>query len=66
MRAALYVKSQAKDKKGKVIKECYFDNVHLVKGKLTRYEGNFFNNSSTTSFTVSDTELDESKYSKTF
>lgn len=62
----LHVKSQAKDKKGKVIKECNFDNVHLVKGKLTRYEGNFFNNSSTTSFTVSDTALDESKYSKTF
>lgn len=62
----LHVKSQAKDKKGKVIKECNFDNVHLVKGKLTRYEGNFFNNSSTTSFTVSNTELDESKYSKTF
>lgn len=62
----LHVKSQAKDKKGKVIKESNFDNVHLVKGKLTRYEGNFFNNSSTTSFTVSNTELDESKYSKTF
>ena len=62
----LHVKSQAKDKKGKVIKECNFDNVHLVKGKLTRYEGNFFNNSSTSSFTVSDTALDESKYSKTF
>lgn len=62
----LHVKSQAKDKNGKVIKECNFDNVHLVKGKLTRYEGNFFNNSSTTSFTVSDTALDESKYSKTF
>lgn len=62
----LHVKSQAKDKKGKVIKECNFDNVHLVKGKLTRYEGNFFNNSSTSSFTVSDTALTESGYSKTF
>ena len=49
----VHAKSQAKDKNGKVIKECNFTDVHLVKGKQTCYEGNFFDNTSSASFTVS-------------
>lgn len=62
----IHAKSQAKDKNGKVIKECYFTDVHLVKGKQTCYEGNFFDNTSSSSFTVSGASLDDSGFSKHF
>ena len=62
----IHAKSQAKDKNGKVIKECNFTDVHLVKGKQTCYEGNFFNNTSSSSFTVSGASLDDSGFSKHF
>ena len=55
-------KRQAKDKNGKVIKECNFTDVHLVKGKQTCYEGNFFDNTSSSSFTVSGCLLYTSKF----
>ena len=62
----IHAKSQAKDKNGKVIKECNFTDVHLVKGKQTCYEGNFFDNTSSSSFTVSGASLDDSGFSKHF
>lgn len=62
----IHAKSQAKDKNGKVIKECNFTDVHLVKGKKTCYEGNFFDNTSSSSFTVSNASLDDSGFSKHF
>ena len=62
----IHAKSQAKDKNGKVIKECNFTDVHLVKGKQTCYEGNFFDNASSSSFTVSNASLDDSGFSKHF
>lgn len=62
----IHAKSQAKDKNGKVIKECNFTDVHLVKGKQTCYEGNFFDNTSSSSFTVSNASLDDSGFSKHF
>lgn len=62
----IHAKSQAKDKNGKVIKECNFTDVHLVKGKHTCYEGNFFDNTSSSSFTVSGASLDDSGFSKHF
>lgn len=62
----IHAKSQAKDKNGKVIKECNFTDVHLVKGKQTCYEGNFFDNTSSSSFTVSGASLDDSGFSKQF
>lgn len=62
----IHAKSQAKDKDGKVIKECNFTDVHLVKGKQTCYEGNFFDNTSSSSFTVSGASLDDSGFSKHF
>ena len=62
----IHAKSQAKDKNGKVIKECNFTDVHLVKGKQTCYEGNFFDNTSSASFTVSNASLDDSGFSKQF
>ena len=62
----IHAKSQAKDKNGKVIKECNFTDVHLVKGKQTCYEGNFFDNASSSSFTVSGASLDDSGFSKHF
>lgn len=62
----VHAKSQAKDKNGKVIKECNFTDVHLVKGKQTCYEGNFFDNTSSSSFTVSGASLDDSGFSKHF
>ena len=62
----VHAKSQAKDKNGKVIKECNFTDVHLVKGKQTCYEGNFFDNTSSASFTVSNASLDDSGFSKQF
>ena len=62
----IHAKSQAKDKNGKVIKECNFTDVHLVKGKQTCYEGNFFDNTSSASFTVSNASLDDSGFSKHF
>ena len=62
----VHAKSQAKDKNGKVIKECNFTDVHLVKGKQTCYEGNFFDNTSSASFTVSNASLDDSGFSKHF
>ena len=62
----IHAKSQAKDKNGKVIKECNFTDVHLVKGKQTCYEGNFFDNVSSSSFTVSNASLDDSGFSKHF
>ena len=62
----IHAKSQAKDKNGKVIKECNFTDVHLVKGKQTCYEGNFFDNMSSSSFTVSGASLDDSGFSKHF
>ena len=62
----IHAKSQAKDKNGKVIKECNFTDVHLVKGKQTCYEGNFFDNTTSSSFTVSGASLDDSGFSKHF
>lgn len=62
----VHAKAQAKDKDGKVIKECNFTDVHLVKGKQTCYEGNFFDNKSSSSFTVSSASLDDSGFSKKF
>lgn len=62
----IHAKSQAKDKNSKVIKECNFTDVHLVKGKQTCYEGNFFDNTSSSSFTVSGASLDDSGFSKHF
>ena len=62
----IHVKSQAKDKNGKVIKECNFTDVHLVKGKKTIYKGNFFNNTSSTAFTVTSAQFGDSGYSKKF
>ncbi len=62
----IHVKSQAKDKNGKVIKECNFTDVHLVKGKQTRYSGNFFNNTSSATFTVTSAQFGDSGYSKDF
>lgn len=62
----IHAKSQAKDKNGKVIKECNFTDVHLVKGKQTCYEGYFFDNTSSSSFTVSNASLDDSGFSKHF
>lgn len=62
----IHAKSQAKDKNGKVIKECNFTDVHLVKGKQTCYEGNFLDNTSSSSFTVSGASLDDSGFSKHF
>ena len=62
----IHAKSQAKDKNGKVIKECNFTDVHLVKGKQTCYEGNFCDNASSSSFTVSNASLDDSGFSKHF
>ena len=62
----IHAKSQAKDKNGKVIKECNFTDVHLVKGKQTCYEGNFFDNTISSSFTVSGASLDDSGFSKHF
>ena len=43
-----------------------FTDVHLVKGKQTCYEGNFFDNTSSASFTVSNASLDDSGFSKQF
>ena len=43
-----------------------FTDVHLVKGKQTCYEGNFFDNTSSSSFTVSGASLDDSGFSKQF
>ena len=62
----IHAKSQAKDKNGKVIKECNFTDVHLVKGKQTCYEGNFFDNTSSSSLTVFGASLDDSGFSKQF
>ena len=62
----IHVKSLAKDKNGKVIKECNFTDVHLVKGKKTTYKGNFFTNTSSTAFTVTSAPFGDSGYSKDF
>lgn len=62
----IHVKSQAKDQNGKVIKECNFTDVHLVKGKQTKYKGNFFDNTSSAAFTVTSAPFDDSGYSKDF
>lgn len=43
-----------------------FTDVHLVKDKQTCYEGNFFDNTSSSSFTVSGASLDDSGFSKQF
>lgn len=62
----VHVRSQAKDKNGKVIKECNFTDVHLVKGKQTKYSGNFFDYTSSAAFTVTSAPFDDSGYSKDF
>lgn len=43
-----------------------FTDVHLVKDKQTCYEGNFFDNTSSSSFTVSGASLDDCGFSKHF
>lgn len=62
----LQVDAVMKDNKGQVMKNLHFDNVHLVKGRLTRYTGLIFTKSNTIDFEVTTPTMEESEYSKNF
>ncbi len=62
----LTVDAEAIDKDGKVVRSLHFDDVHLVKGKLTIYKGSVFTTNNTADFTVETPTMEESSYSKEF
>lgn len=62
----LSVTAQAKDKEGKIIRECKFDNVHLEIGKYTNYTGAVFTNDNSISFEISNPDWEDSEYSQSF
>lgn len=58
--------TKAVDISGNTMKECAFDNVHLVKGKITTYSGPFFQVTTSTAFSIEDAKIADSGYGKTF
>lgn len=62
----LKITATSKDKNGKEIKTCTFDNVHLVLGKMTKYTGPIFTYPDGMSFTVANPTLEDSGYGKNF
>ena len=62
----LQVDAVVKDKDGKVMRNLHFENVHLEKGRVTRYSGKVFTKSDNIDFIVTYPTMEESKYSQTF
>lgn len=62
----LHVTAESKDKEGKVIKTCSFDNVHLVIGKKTIYTGPIYTYQNGMSFSISEPTMPKSDYGKIF
>lgn len=62
----LHVTAESKDKEGKAIKTCNFDNVHLVIGKKTIYTGPLYTYQNGMSFSISEPTMPKSDYGKVF
>lgn len=62
----LQVTAESKDKEGKAIKTCSFDNVHLVIGKKTIYTGPLYTYKNGMSFSISEPTMPKSDYGKVF
>ena len=62
----LQVDAVMKDKQGQVMKSLHFDNVHLEKGRLTRYTGNIFTKDNYLDFVITNSNMSDSEYSKDF
>ena len=62
----LHVTAESKDKEGKAIKTCSFDNVHLVIGKKTIYTGPLYTYQNGMSFSISEPTMPKSDYGKVF
>lgn len=62
----LKITATSRDKDGKEIKTCTFDNVHLVLGKMTKYTGPIFTYPDGMTFTVANPTLEDSGYGKNF
>ena len=62
----LHVTAESKDKEGKAIKTCSFDNVHLVIGKKTIYTGPLYTYKNGMSFSISEPTMPKSDYGKVF
>lgn len=60
------VDAKSSDKDGNVLRSLHFDDVHLVKGKMTIYKGKVFTTNNTADFTVDIPAMEESDYSKEF
>lgn len=60
------ITARALDASGKEIKKLTFNNVHLLIGKRTTYEGPLFSSTTYTSFSINQTDLEEEGKAHTF
>ena len=58
--------TKAIDLDGKEMKSLSFDNIRLVKGKVTTYKGPFFTNNTNMTFTIDSETIQDSGYGKEF
>lgn len=58
--------TQTTDTKDKVVKKLSFENVHMVKGKMTIYKGPFLSTHSAVSFTIDSPTIPDSGFSTEF
>ena len=62
----IQVDAQAYDKNSKMVRNLHFEEVHLERGKATRYRGAIFSSTNTANFTISMPKMEDSEYSKEF
>lgn len=58
--------TQTTDTEDKVVKKLSFENVHMVKGKMTIYKGPFLSTHSSASFTIDSPTIPDSGFSTEF
>lgn len=63
---SIQVSAIAKDKNGKVLRSINFNDVHLVRGKITTYTGRLFSNDNNATFTVDNPKWENSGYDVEF